>query len=111
MDAATQFDLSQGRTIANVIRDLNTQLKAEGVADNELFGDQTAWDANKAKTLPARWSWLACYPVRGNSEGYYVHIDMIHTSGQRTLIGLTKVWNWEKACRLANGAARILCEV
>lgn len=111
MNGTIQIDLSPGRAIGTIVRELNDLLKTEGIASDELFSDQTAWDPKKSKVMPARWYWIACYPVRGNSEGYYVHIDVIHGNDQRTLIALTKVWDWDKACQLANGAARILCEV
>ncbi|MCL0081291.1 hypothetical protein M1N64_03575, partial [Peptococcaceae bacterium] len=34
--------------------------------------------------------WIACYFVSGNSEGYYIHVDIIYPNGARDLLFLGK---------------------
>ena len=52
----------------------------------------------------------ACYAVKGGSEGYWVHIDLIHRDDRRQNIAMTKVWSWETALALCNAVTRILHE-
>lgn len=104
------FDLAAGRTFRDVISDLNTRLQIEIEQSGE---DGFGWNhylPAAQQVMPQRWRWLACYAVKGGSEGYWVHLDLILVDDRRINIGMTKVWSWAAALALSNAATRILHE-
>jgi hypothetical protein len=103
------IDLEHPRPIRDVIRDLNARLKSEIEQSGEDgFGWPYYLDPDQ-QIMPRAWRWIACYAVKGGSEGYWVHIDLIMADGDiRQNIGLTKVWSWTAALALSNAATRIL---
>lgn len=110
-DAGTSINLDAGRSFREIITDLNARLKTEIEQSGE---DGFGWPhylPPGQQTMPQQWSWIACYAVRGGSEGYWVHIDLILADRrQRMNVGMTKVWSWNAALALANAATRILHE-
>lgn len=60
------------------------------------------------------WYWVACYPVTGKSEGYYIHVATIgpgHETGEEkhTIVFLGKTFQgFDFAARVANECARAL---
>ena len=105
------INLKAGRSFRDVILDLNTRLKNEITQSGE---DGFGWPhylSPEEQVMPKRWTWIACYAVKGGSEGYWVHIDLILADRQhRQNLGMTKVWSWHAALTLANAATRILHE-
>jgi hypothetical protein len=104
------IDLSAGRLVSDVIRDLNRQLATEL---NSLGESGFGWPHSSVPegelAMPARWAWIACYAVRGGSEAYWVHIDLIKSDGiTRRNIGMCKIWSWHAAFTLCNAATRLL---
>ncbi len=107
----TRIELDEGKPFKDVIAEVNLYLKSIGIT-HELFGEVTGWEEHPILgAMPERWQWIACYPVKGSSEGYYIHIDILFHNGTRTMFGLAKVWDWESACLRANAAAKILNDV
>ena len=57
---------------------------------------------DKDAVIP-EYRWVSCYVVRGGSEGYYLHVDVINAEDQRTLLFLGKTLSgssqmaWETA--------------
>lgn len=102
----------QPRSYADVIRELNVRLK-DLIADIGEDFSCAAWGKEK-EAMPKSWRWISCYAVRGGSEGYYVHVDLIFSpegseqDGRRQMIGLCKCWSWDDAFRMANAATRVL---
>ena len=105
------INLDAGRSFRDVIADLSARLKDEIDQSGE---DGFGWPhylPHDQQVMPHRWACIACYAVRGGSEGYWVHIDLILADGRRQMnIGMTKVWSWHAALALANAATRILHE-
>ena len=104
------IDLDPGRTFRDVIENLNARLKPEIERSGE---DGFGWAHHlpiEQQVMPQSWKWIACYAVKGGSEGYWVHIDLIHRDDQRQNIAMTKVWSWKTALALCNAATRILHE-
>jgi hypothetical protein len=71
------------RKITDILEELNSKLKELDMLPDEygfdLWNDFGA-DSDKNKDFPA-YRWICCYPVRGCSEGHYMHIGVI-TTGQ-----------------------------
>jgi hypothetical protein len=104
----TSLDLTSGRPIADVLKDLNEMIRPALIAAGETGqhnGFHHQWwksEGEAATKLPASWSWIACYAVRGNSEGYYVHIELICWKTHKvTTLSYMKVWSWDDALNLA----------
>ena len=101
-----------GRPAADVLRELNDRLDADGVEFGESkFSDMTAYLAESDRRIP-RCRWLVCFPVRGGSEGWYVHVEAIVDRPDRVrvnhLLGLAKTWSPESAWQITQAAARHL---
>ncbi len=109
-EPGTGADTLKPRLISDVLRDLNAQLAP--LFDEGRF---TNGMSNPGELWPERYRWIACYAVTGNSEGHYIHIDVMldgvgmdnrHTAH---MVGLCKTFQgWEHACQIANAAGRIL---
>lgn len=53
--------------------------------------------------------WIACYAVKGNSEGWYVHVDLIRSAtGDRFLMILAKFWSQDHALKAVEALTRIV---
>ncbi len=49
------------------------------------------WLRKETNPPPEAGKYLICYPVRGGSEGYWVHVDIIYRMGQLYDVGRTGV--------------------
>lgn len=102
----------EGRSVGDILKDVNAAMQAAGIEAEEYdFSDMTRYldAANRGwPTIPA---WVACFPVCGTNEGFYVHIELIFRQEipnlQRRLIGLAKCSTWENALQMAAFAATI----
>jgi len=56
------------------------------------------------------YSWIACFPVTGGSEGWYIHVEVINNmDDSRALLYLGKeLRTFEDAARIAAECARVL---
>ena len=105
------IDLAPGRPFRDLVQDLNARLKAEIAQSGEDGFSWVHYLPMAHQVMPKAWSWIACYAVKGGSEGYWVHIDLIlRDDDRRQNIAMSKVWSWEAAFNLANAATRILHE-
>jgi len=109
-----------GRRVSEVLREVNTAIEAAGIEFGEYgFSDMTAYSS--VPDFPTNVRWVACFPVVGGSEGYYVHIEIIWQACDsdiefnprsreyaRRLVGLAKTWTAESATEIANAAWRML---
>ncbi len=65
------IDLEHRRPIRDVIRDLNARLTSEIEQSGEDgFGWPHYLDPYQ-QVMPKAWRWIACYAVKGGSEGYW----------------------------------------
>ncbi len=113
----TDFSLEEadGRpvTFSALVRAVEQHCKS--LLDGETFCDKSSWDPedNNAR-LPERWRILIAFAMRGDSEGYYVHIGVmidfgsIQQPGTYIDIGFAKVWTAQAAEDIAIEAQRFL---
>lgn len=107
---------TDGHTISQVIEALNKRLRDLG-EDDELyyysFSDMAKYEVQAGRCSPY-WppsAWIACFPVRGSNEGYYVHIEALERTGHRRLLALAKLesnGHQHLAARLASEAFLML---
>lgn len=64
------------RTVDEVYKDTVRFLKEQGLYDELDYFSQGGLTADKNRDFP-KWNWVACYAVKGASEGYYIHLDVI----------------------------------
>ena len=120
MSETIRISTEPGRPIKEIMAELNAAIEARGIE----FGESGFRSYDYLEGHPKVWPeheycrWVACYPVIGGSEGYYVHIDLINQKKARAQIGMfenvscllatAKTWTWESACAIANTAAWLL---
>lgn len=112
------FDCRQeGRPVRDVIAELNDRLKLIGVEPQEYgwSGDCTVLADDPGQKFPDHYRWIACFPVTGGSEGYYMHLEVftqgIGIGGKVEgvqHIALAKTWTWDNACAVCNATAKLL---
>jgi len=99
-----------GRNLKDIMADLNKILLEHGI-DDQLG---VPWDVDPVWPVNGPF-WVACFPVNGRSEAFWVHIEFIYPhprpkheippKPERQLIALVKTWNWEHAKTIAGVAA------
>lgn len=106
----------ENRKLKDILEDLIKKL-GEDYKELDYFGfssiierkdrEQVAW--------PEKWRWIACYAVRGDSEGYYIHVDVIFSDGTRDSNGTREMLflgkslsGMDLALRVANKCAKYL---
>ncbi len=103
------------RPFSAVMEDVNRMIRLSGLLpDTDTFDPpgghhSRIWPTTNPEAICR---WVACFPVRGGSEAFYVHIHpMIQVLNadhiDAPLAGLAKVWSWEEATKLAAIAAEI----
>ena len=102
----------ENRPVGDVLRELNRRLDADDIEFGESdFSDMTAYLDGSDRRMP-RCRWLVVFPVRGGSEGWYVHVEAIIDRPDRVrvnqLLGLAKTWSPDSAWEIARAAARHL---
>ena len=84
----------QGRTYGDIEADIIRKIKEEHPEAWEMldyFGLEYDYRRNhRGDYFPTSWQWIACYYVKGGSEGYYFHVDLIALGGERKMIFLGK---------------------
>lgn len=102
---------TENRPIRDILRELNERLIAEGVHAEEYdFSELLPENDSKPTTLGTE-RWLICYPVRGGSEGHYVHIATIHQSASgnaHRIVGVAKCYSTENAWELVHKVNQLL---
>ncbi len=93
-------------TLTSVAKYLNNGL---GDLVDEYFSDVTQHEDGAPRMWPTEYTWLACYPVTGGSEGHYVHVDVIYRDNSRRLLFLVKTFKGiEHAWKIAQRAGELL---
>lgn len=77
-----------GRPVVEVMRELDRRLTSEDLIDEYFAMGQEYQYAQARKSYtpvdwPASYRWIACYAVRGGSEGHYTHVDLIMENGKQ----------------------------
>jgi hypothetical protein len=110
MTFAPPMELCEGRSLRNVLYELNLRIKAEGIEFGESDFSAFAF-SEEYVPWPSGYRWLVCYPVRGSNEGWYVHIATIgqpeakgtgndYVNAHR-IIALAKTWDAQSAWAIA----------
>ncbi len=103
----------RGRKLQDIMNDINALLKAEGIDDR--FG--ASWDVDPVWPTNGPY-WVACFPVHGRSEAYWVHVEFVYRDAridettkrrrpERQIVALLKTWRWEDAKKAAGIAADV----
>ena len=104
-------------TYGEVYRQLGEQLETAGMIDEyiALSSFKHSLDVNntpfpRAGGEPEDRRWIAVYPVQGDSEGWYIHIDIIHFDSTRTMFVLIKTLaeDRNRAWEIAKAAGELL---
>jgi hypothetical protein len=98
---------TSGRKVTDILAFVNAGLHEAGVPADEHNFSSNHWQ--QTNLIWPKGRWIACYAVRGNSEGWYVHIAVIDHEGKgHDLLALAKCWSPELALTIANKAAELL---
>ena len=94
--------------IKKIEKRLRRILRLERICDDTLPGcDWKLRELTFTEAFP-RWRWLACYAVTGDSEGWYVHVDVI-SGDSRKLLFLCKTFaDMDAAYKIAKRCAELL---
>ena len=103
----TQTRIIDGRPLKDICQELNQVLEAEGI-EGERFSRW--WDSGHPdEKWPKTWHWIACYAVTGDSEGHFVHVDVIAHKSTRKMVLLCKTLDGMKhAYEIAKRCAELL---
>lgn len=90
----------EGRSIKEIGRELIAALHAYEnlideyftIASNSPTHPMPGHRLNILSNWPDDVHWIACYAVRGSSEGHYIHVDLIRTDESRDLVFLGKTF-------------------
>lgn len=95
----------KAKTRLELFNELEARLKAENLVPDEYF-----CICSEEAPLPAYNPRFICFVVRGNSEGYYIHIGFVHNGVyQDVFLGKTLREGPEGlkyACKIANACTR-----
>lgn len=92
--------------IYDLIDELNAYLKSIGLEPEEYeFNVSPGRDGTTS--MPEKYRWLVAFAVKGNSEGYYIHVGTIQGPTYIEL-GLAKTYTPGNAYAIAREAQRFL---
>ena len=109
MSETLHVSTEAGRPTKDVLRDLNAAIAAQGLEFGVYDFGYDLYATNLEK-WPSNYIWVACYPVVGVVDGYYIHIDLVNFNSGATRYPafVAKTSTWESACAIANAAAKLL---
>jgi hypothetical protein len=98
------------RSITEICGDLNPRVRELIKEANDHFEgfSDTSWMNEGCKTWPEKYRWISVYPVTGNSEGHYIHVDVINGKNRHMVMMSKTFGGWEVACQIANAAGKLL---
>jgi len=100
------------RTLGEVWEDIEAALPAYGIDLGEFDYAGPMFHQECARIFPHGYRWLTCFTVRGDSEGWFVHVVAIHSQDGKPVLEtlyLAKTFaGWETALALANAITRML---
>ena len=68
-------------TAGDAYRFVRDALQKEGTPDNPFIDEYFTLDLNSMMLIPS-YKWVAVYAVRGGSEGWYIHVDLLGVTKQ-----------------------------
>lgn len=104
----------RSRRVGEVATELRLVMQIEGFSLESLCDE--FWDYRQKRMVygkdrlwPQTWSAIACYAVRGGSEGHYVHIEANQPRGHFVPLMHMKTFGGEEmALRMANRCTQLL---
>jgi hypothetical protein len=93
--------LERVKTYNEVFEEMVQELKEERVYDELDYFSNVSRD-KRNETFPSRYQCIACFAVRGGSEGHYIHIDVISESGRETIFLGKTFLGLEHALKVSN---------
>lgn len=109
------FKLRNGEepiTVASLMEALNTHIRARKLQPDEYdfqrlpSGGRHGQDNNH---LPQKYRWLIAFFVKGDSEGYYIHVAAVDSATQKiTDLGVAKTYSADNAGKITLEAQRFL---
>jgi hypothetical protein len=66
--------------VGNVWEEIVTLLPAYGVDLRDFDYAGPASRTDREKPFPQGYRWIACFAVRGGSEGWYVHVETVRSA-------------------------------
>lgn len=97
----------RNRTVVEVYEDLCKRLKDEGCFPDEYFGIMRDSRYSTNEEFP-QYHWIACFPVTGASEGYYIHVEVINGNARRLLFLGKTLQDFDFAAKVAIACAKHL---
>ena len=64
-------------SIKEVYKQLKDRLEKDGLLPDEYFSVSCGSDYHEDAPFPESYRWIACYAVTGDSEGAYIHVDVL----------------------------------
>lgn len=109
-DPTRALRIRDDMTVKQVWRRLDRMLRREKLSGEGISMAEWRFDTTVPFfSLVADLRWIACYAVTGNSEGHYVHVDLIGSEGQRRLVFLCKTFEgMDHAYKIAQRCAELL---
>lgn len=99
------------KTLATIGSWLRAEMHKLDTPDGEFIDEYfSLGDDTKGACWPdfTMTRWIAVYPVRGGSEGWYVHVDALLSDDKRKLLFLAKTWTPDRAWEIVRELARLL---
>jgi len=101
------------RTLGDVWNDIVATVPAYGIDLNDFDYAGPICMTDRHRLFPQGYRWLACFTVRGCSEGHYIHVATVSTTPEEQQVietlFLAKTFNgWATANALANALAVML---
>ena len=108
-DLFTTYDVTEdwlcvnerGRRYRDIEADIIRKMKEEHLEAWEMldyFGLEYEYRRqHEGDYFPTSWHWIAVYYVKGGSEGFYFHVDLIDNDGERKLIFLGKTLSEDRS--------------
>lgn len=79
------------KTVQQVYVELAQRLKERGMMPEEYFNISVGAENILELPFPEH-RWIACFAVRGDSEGHFIHVEVIAPDGSRKLLYLGKTF-------------------
>lgn len=98
------------RRLRDILEDMERMLRSE-LGDIEYLKVAASLKPGEGPeaTWPEDWRWVASYAVTGDSEGHYIHVDVVLRDGTRRMVFIGKTFGgMDHALKVANACAKVL---
>jgi len=99
--------LERKRTVGEVFQDIKQALNEQEVMELLDYFNISSNDESKGDEVFPDYRWISVFLVKGDSEGYYFHIEVIDGNRQLLYLGKTLSENIEEALKINNILVRL----